>query len=450
MEYEQFLKNKLQFSGVSGFDANFLPNYLFPYQKYLIDWSLKKGRSAIFADTGLGKTAMQLVWAENVVRHTNKNVLLLAPLAVSYQTVLEGEKFGIEVNRSRDGKPHGKITVTNYQQLDKFNPNDYIGLVLDESSILKNFQGQIKSDITRFINKMPYRSLWTATPSPNDYTELGNSSESLGELRYLEMIQKFFRDTQNDKNPAWSTPQFVLKKHAINDFWRWVSSWSRAIKKPSDLGFSDENYNLPNLYELEHVLDCTKPLNGELFVRKAKTLNERRIEKKNTLIERCEYAAQLVSKYETSVMWCHTNDESDMLEKIVKDSINIQGSDSDEEKEEKFISFSKGQAKKLIIKPKIGAFGLNWQHCNHLTYFPSDSYEQYYQSVRRFYRFGQLRDVTCDIITTEGQLGIYENIKRKSEEAKKMFEMLVKHMNDSLSLQAKEYKTNTITLPKFI
>jgi superfamily II DNA or RNA helicase len=450
MEYKDFLRQKIHFSENSGFDAKYLPDYLFPYQKYLVEWSLKKGRSAIFADTGLGKTAMQLVWAQNVVEKTNKNVLLLAPLAVSYQTVLEGEKFGIEVNRSRDGNPKGKITVTNYQQLDKFNPNEYIGLVLDESSILKNFDGQIKTDITRFINKMPYRSLWTATPSPNDYTELGNSSESLGQLRYLEMIQRFFRDTQNDKNPAWSTPQFVLKKHAIHDFWRWVSSWSRAIKKPSDLGFSDEKYKLPNLFENEHVLECTKPLNGELFVRKAKTLNEQRIERKNTLTKRCEYAAEIVNKHNTSVLWCHTNDESDLLEDIVKGSINIQGSDSDEEKEKKFIAFANGESKKLIIKPKIGAFGLNWQHCNHMTYFPSHSYEQYYQSIRRCYRFGQQSDVTCDIITTEGEIGVYKNIQRKTEEAKKMFEMLVMYMNDSLSLTSKEYIETNINLPKFI
>ena len=450
MDYNEFIEKKSQLSGMFGFEPVFMPEFLFDFQQYLVRWALQKGKAAIFADTGLGKTPMQLVWAENIVRKTNKNILILTPLAVSHQTIKEGVKFGIEVKRSRDGQPKGKITVTNYQQLDKFNPNDFIGCICDESSAIKNYSGATKMSVTRFMQKMPYRSLYTATPSPNEYVELGTSSEALGELRYMDMLTQFFRDTQNDKNPQWSMPKWELKKHAINDFWRWVASWSRAVKKPSDLGFNDDKFILPELIENEHVLKCTVPLPGELFVKKAKTLGDQRAERKLTLNERVEKVVELVESHKISVIWCHYNYEGDLLLKEVPDSVQISGSDKDEAKEEKFIAFSNSEIKNLIIKPKIGAFGLNWQHANHMTFFPSHSYEQYYQGVRRMWRFGQTKPVTVDLVTTEGELGVYDNIRRKARDAQIMFEKLVEHMNNELKIKAKTHINNKINLPLWI
>jgi len=450
MNYKTFLKNKSQIGGEHGFKPLWIPDFLFDFQVSLVEWALRKGRGAIYADTGLGKTPMQLVWAENVVRKTNKNILVLTPLAVSHQTIKEAEKFGIDVKRSRDGKPKGKITVTNYQQLEKFDSNDFIGCICDESSAIKNFTGATKRGVTRFMNKMPYRSLWSATPSPNDYIELGTNSEALGELKYMDMVAQFFRDTSNDKNPQWSTPKYILKGHAVNDFWRWVSSWARAMKKPSDFGFPDDAFELPELIENEHILQCTKPLPGELFVRKAKTLSDQRAERKMTLEERADKIAELVKPHPISIVWGHYNYETDYLEKQIKDSVQISGSNSDEEKEEKFIAFTNKEIKTLIIKPRIGAFGLNWQHCNHMTFFPSHSYEQYYQGVRRCWRFGQKKPVVVDMITTEGEMGVYNNIRRKAKDAAKMFDNLVKHMNDELKIEPERHNNKNINLPDWI
>lgn len=449
-DYLEFIEKKMQRSGMFGFEPSFLPDFLFDFQKYLVDWSLRKGRGAIYADTGLGKTACQLVWAENVVRKTNGNILILSPLAVAQQTVREGEKFGIEVHKSRDGQPKGKITVTNYQQLEKFNPNDFIGCVCDESGCLKNFTGQTKTQVTRFMNKMSYRLLCSATPSPNDFVELGTQSEALGELQYMDMVSQFFRDTSNDKNPQWSTPKYVLKGHAADNFWQWVCYWARACRKPSDLGFDDSTHVLPKLIETEYVLQATKPLPGELFVRKAVTLKDQRKERKLTLEERAQKAVELCEKHETSVIWCDYNYEADFLEKSIPNSIQISGTDRDEEKEEKFFSFGNGSVKKLVIKPQIGAFGLNWQHCNHSVHYPSHSFERYYQGVRRFYRFGQQRDVYADMVTTEGELGVFQNIKRKSNDADRMFSKLVEHMNNELKVKPKNHINNKINLPSWI
>lgn len=446
-DYLEFLEKKSHISGLFGFKPSFIPDFLFEFQKYLVDWSLSKGRSAMFADTGLGKTPMQLVWAENIVRRTNKNVLILTPLAVAYQTVREGEKFGIDVLRSRDGQPKGKITVTNYQQLEKFNPNDFVGVCCDESSAIKNFEGTTKTLVTRFMNKLPYRLLCTATPSPNDFVELGTSSEALGELKYMDMLAQFFKDTSNDKNPQWSTPKYILKGHAADNFWRWVSSWARAVRKPSDLGFDNSTHTLPKLNETEYVLQCTQPLPGELFVRKAVTLKDQRVERKLTLDARVEKVIELCKSHDLSVIWGHYNYETDFMEKMIPESVQISGADSDESKEEKFIAFGKGEIKRLITKPMIGAWGLNWQHCNHTVFFPSHSYEQYYQGVRRFYRFGQQREVFSDMVTTEGELGVFHNIKRKSNDANRMFDMLVKHMNNELKLENKIHLNNKINLP---
>lgn len=450
MEYSEFLENKKQLSGNFGFKPLFMPDYLFDFQKYLLNWSLLKGKGAIFSDTGTGKTIMELVWAQNVVEKTNKNVIIFAPLAVSEQTIKEGKRFGIEVKRSRDGKAKGKITITNYEQISKFNPNNYIGCVLDESSAIKNSTGKTKKLVVMFMNKMPYRSLWTATPSPNDFIELGTSSEALGELPYMEMLDQFFRDTSNDKNPQWSRSKYELKSHAKNDFWRWVSSWSRAMRKPSDYGFSDEKFILPELIEKDHILQVTKPLPGQLFIKAAKTLTEQREERKFTIKERAEKVENLLTEYDYNVIWGHYNYETDYLEKSIKDSVQISGRDSLERKEDKLIDFSNGNIQTLITKPRMGAWGLNWQHCNHSIFFPSHSYEQYYQAVRRFYRFGQERKVYIDMVTTEGEAIVYKNVKRKAKQADEMFNQLIKHMNNDFEIKTKIHNNNKINLPNWL
>jgi hypothetical protein len=448
LEYKEFIEKKKQKESNNGFKPSDIPEFLFDFQKELVEWSLIKGKSAIFADCGLGKTPMQLVWADNVVKHTNKPVLILTPLAVSFQTQKEGEKFGIEVFKSKEIKKG--INITNYEQLHHFNPSDFSGVVCDESSILKNYSGQTKKEITRFMNKMDYRLLCTATAAPNDFIELGTSSEALGVLPHMEMLSIFFRNTENDKNPQWSTPKWELKKHGIDNFWRWVCTWGKSLRKPSDLGYEDGNFQLPPLNINEIIVENTQPLQGRLFVQKAKTMNEQREERKTTLKERCEMVVEKCNNHEYSVVWCHLNMESDLLEKILPDSVNVQGSDKTEYKEEMMLAFSAGQIKRLIIKPKIGGFGMNWQHCNHMTYFPSHSYEQYYQGVRRCWRFGQINPVDVDVITTEGEMGVYKNLERKSKQADEMFNKIVKFMNNGLNYERNIHITNNIEVPKWI
>lgn len=439
MGYQEFLDRKSQLGGEYGFAPTFIPEFLFPFQKYLVEWATRKGRSAIFADCGMGKTPMQLVWAENVVRHTNKPVLIVTPLAVSFQTVQEAEKFGIDAQRSHDGKPSKNITVTNYEQLHRFDWNDYGGMVCDESSILKNFDGKRKSEITVFMRKLPYRLLTTATAAPNDFIELGTSSEALGELGYMDMLGKFFKNDQNvckgmNYMNHGSGDKWRLKGHAEIPFWRWVASWSRAIRKPSDFGFEDNGFILPPLLDHEHLVKAQKLAEGMLFELPAVGLKEQREESRRSIEERCEKVASLVDTDQPALVWCHLNDEGDYLDKIIPEAKQISGRDSDDAKEEKFMAFSKGQLRVLVTKPKIGAWGLNFQHCNHVTFFPTHSFEQYYQGVRRCWRFGQKRPVTVDIVTTEGGQGIMKNLQRKAVAADNMFTALVAQMNNAISV----------------
>jgi len=441
--YEQFLHRKAQDDSFSGFDPIFLPDFLFEFQKALVGWSVRKGKAAIFADCGLGKTPIQLVWAQNIVEKTNANILIVTPLAVGYQTIREAEKFGIECKRSVDGKPTGKITVTNYERLQHFSSADFAGAVCDESSILKNFDGKRRAEITEFMRTMKYRLLCTATAAPNDYIELGTSSEALGNLGHMDMLTRFFRNEQNTISPRRQyaglgrgdgMPKWRFKHHAQEPFWRWVCSWARALRRPSDLGFDDDGFVLPDLVERETVIDNTKPLPGELFVRPAVGLREQREEARLTLHERCELAAHKVDHQDPSVVWCHLNVEGDLLEQLIPDAVQVSGSNSDDEKEEALLGFSSGQIRVLIIKPKIGAFGLNWQHCAHMTFFPSHSYEQYYHGTRRCWRFGQTRPVVVDMISTGGDIDVLHNLKRKATQADQMFTTLVSYMSNELRI----------------
>jgi hypothetical protein len=460
-DYAAFLARKAQLDGGSGFAPIWLPDFLFDFQADLVTWALRRGRAAIFADCGLGKTPMQLVWAENVVRHTNGRVLILTPLAVGGQTVREGEKFGIACHRSRDGViPAGaRIIVTNYEQLHHFAPSSFDGVVCDESSILKHFSGATQKAVTRFLLKIPYRLLCTATAAPNDYIELGTSSEALGELGYSDMLTRFFRQTDNKARSrmndvkaaraaragdhyaklafrvAQQIGQWRLKGHAVTPFWQWVASWARACRTPSDLGYKDGLFRLPPLEQREHVFDPVRPGEGYLFTVPAFGLREERDERRRTLDERCEAVADLVRHDRPAVVWCHLNAEGDRLVRAIPGSRQVRGGDSDEEKEDAFRAFAAGELRVLITKPKIGAWGLNWQHCAHVVTFATHSYEQFYQSVRRCYRFGQERPVVVDIIATTGESHVIGNMLRKAEQADTMFQELVSHMQDAQSLR---------------
>lgn len=428
-EYRQFVESKTHLAGNFGFKPTYENPNAYDFQNHLIEWSLEKGRAATFADCGLGKTLMQLVWAENVHRHTNKPVLILAPLSVSSQTVEEAEKFGIEAYRSADGRwPVGKgIITTNYERLHYFDENDFSGIVCDESSILKNFDGAIRSSITRAMRKVKYRSMYTATPSPNDYTELGTSSEALGDMAYMDMLQTFFRSNDDTLHPAHIGQNWRFKGHAEIHFWRWVASWARAVRRPSDIGFDDRGWTLPDLIEKHHAIQ-SEPLDGQLFAMPIRGLPQEREERRATIKDRCELAASLLSLHDCGVAWCHFNAEADYMAEIIPGAVNLQGSDKDEAKEEKFRAFRSGEIKFLVTKPKIAALGVNWQHCAACTYFDDYSYEQYYQAVRRFWRFGQSRPVTVYQVGTTSLENVASSRKRKAEAADKMFDEMMRHM----------------------
>lgn len=447
--YQEFLERKSQYGSQSGFKPRRLPDFFFDFQRSLTEWSLRKGRSAVFADCGLGKTPMQLVWADQVVRKTNGRVLILTPLAVGPQTIREGEKFGIDCYRCSTGKPKNgaSIIVTNYERLRYFKPDDFVGCVCDESSILKSFDGVRRNEITDFMRKLPYRLLCTATAAPNDYVELGTSSEALGELGHIDMLNRFFKNMQNTSDlkgryrgfsapRAWEGKKWRFKGHAELPFWRWVCSWARSIRKPSDLGFDDDGFILPPLIEKEHTIKARRLADGQLFAMPAVGLQEQREERRRTIEERCEKVAELVnSTGKPALVWCQLNAEGDLLERLITDGKQVSGSDSDEAKEERFLSFIDGSLRVLITKPRIAGWGLNMQHCSHVVFFPSHSYEQYYQGVRRCWRFGQKHPVKVDVVGTEGDHEVMESLKRKAQAADVMFSRLVEEMQHAMEVK---------------
>ncbi len=458
MRYKEFLQSKSQYDSSFGFDPTSMNKSLYDFQQSLVDWACQRGRGSLFCDCGLGKTLMQLEWARQIVRHTNKKVLILAPLAVSHQTVREGEKFGIGVNHCKEGTDVREgINIINYERLHKVDPGQFIGAVCDESSILKSFDGTRRREITEFMKKMPYRLLATATAAPNDYWELGTSSEALGELGYMDMLSRFFvndSNTTQERRHARNyngDGKFRFKGHAELSFWRWVCSWSRAMRRPSDLNYDDDGFILPELIVNEHLVESETLADGMLFALPAVGLQEQREERRRTLAERCECAASLVAKKtDQSIVWCHLNKEGDQLEELISDALQISGRDSDESKEEKFESFLSGQTRVLITKPKIGAWGLNLQQCSHIVYFPSHSYEQYYQAVRRCWRYGQKKSVVVDIVMTEGDALVMKNLKRKAEAADDMFSALVSEMNDATKIKRGIEYTTKERIPQWL
>lgn len=453
-DYDHFLSRKTSEGAYSGFAPVYMPEWLFDFQAAIVDWAVRKGRAAIFADCGLGKTPMELVWAENVVRHTGKGVLILTPLAVTTQMEREALKFGIAAKVSRDGVAHAAITITNYERLHYFNPADFAGVVCDESSILKSFDGSRRGEITVFMRKVPYRLLATATAAPNDYVELGTSSEALGYLGHMDMLNRFFKNDLNNSAQGRMRGEVIkwrFKGHAELPFWRWVCSWARALRRPSDLGFDDARFILPPLVEREHLVDTDEIAPGFLFALPAAGLKEQREERRRSIRERCEQVAELVANTgKPALVWCHLNEEGDLLEKMITDGVQVSGKDSDDAKESRLIDFADGRSRVLITKPKIGAWGLNFQHCSHVTFFPSHSFEQYYQGVRRCWRFGQDKPVTVDIVTTEGERGVLKNLQRKATQADRMFSSLVAEMNAALAIGRAAAPTNKMEVPQWL
>jgi hypothetical protein len=459
MQYQEFLLNKSQIGGMSGFRPEWMPSFLFDFQSHLLDWSVRKGRGGIFADCGLGKTPLQLCWAENVVRHTNGRVLILTPLAVGLQTEREAAKFGIQARRCPDGKLRSDdhIVISNYERLHYFDWKDFVGVVCDESSAIKSFNGERRAAVTEFMRKLEYRLLCTATAAPNDYTELGTSSEALGVMGLADMLSRFFADdqgrsiAQRGRGIAGVAPRWRFKGHAEQPFWRWVCSWARACRKPSDLGFDDDGFVLPPLIENEHVVQARTLADGMLFSMPARDMREEREERRRTIEERCELAAELVAKTgKPAIIWCHLNAEGDLLDKLVHDGRQVRGTTSEDEREEIYDDFTQGKQRILIVKPKIGAWGMNWAHCSHVVTFASHSYEQFYQGVRRCWRFGQKNPVTVDIIASEGEVGAKDNLRRKSEAADRMFTELVAHMSDELRLDHKRKREVQEEIPEWL
>ena len=445
--YREFLQGKSQLQGRFGFDPVWMPEFLFPFQRHLVEWATQQGRAAIFADCGLGKTFMQLVWAENVARKTGRPVLILTPLAVAFQTVREGAKVGIEVAHRRDQKHAGdRIVVTNYERLDRFDASDYAGVVCDESSILKNFAGATRQQVTEFMASAPYRLLCTATAAPNDYVELGTSSEALGIMERKHMLSRFF--THDGGN----TSSWRLKGHARSHlFWRWMCSWARACRRPSDLGYSDDGFVLPPLNVREHIVGANSTRSGYLFDVPAIGLDEQRQDLRRTVNERCEYAANLINQHDRpAIAWCNLNDEGTTLQRLIPGAEEVSGSDLEQRKEDIFLGFVRGDIRVLVTKPSIGGFGLNLQHCAHQTYFPSHSYEMYYQAVRRCWRFGQQNPVTVDMITTEGQGNVLANLQRKAAMADEMFTQLVETMQDELRISRQDEPTAREVIPTWL
>lgn len=452
-DYAAFLDRKTHAGEDSGFEPLFLPAFLFPFQRHLCEWAIRKGRAALFADCGLGKTPMQLVWAQNVVERTCKPVLILTPLAVGAQTIREAAKFGIDAKQSRDGTVAAPITITNYQQLHKFDWQQFGGVVCDESSILKSFDGAIRCQVTDFMRKLPYRLLCTATAAPNDYIELGTHSEALGDLGFMDMLSRFFKKAEQtmSRREEFRSGLYRFRGHAQTDFWRWICSWARAVRKPSDLGFPDRGYVLPALRTVEHILTARTKNPDFLFDMPSVGLAEQRSERRRTITERCEMAAALVADTgKSAVAWCHLKEEGHLLEKLIPGAVEVEGNDADEFKEECFEAFASGQIRVLVSKPVIAGFGLNWQHCAHQTFFPSHSFEQWYQAIRRCWRFGQTHPVHVDVIASEGEAGVLANLNRKADQAAQMFATLVSLLNNEMHINQVNKHVHTQLNPSWL
>lgn len=425
-DYQQFIASKRIENTSSGFEPGDINPALFDWQTDIVRYACMRGRFGGYEDCGLGKSIQQLESARLINEHTNKPVIIFAPLAVAEQTKREAAKFSIasEVRVCKSQEEISNcINVANYERLHLFEPSQFGGVLLDEGSILKSIDGKIRNTLLSDWQCVPYRQSWSATPAPNDFMEIGNQAEFLGVMKRSEMLATFFVHDGGD------TSKWRLKGHAREAFWRWMASWCVMVRRPSDLGYSDEGYNLPPIQYYDHFVD-SQALPGQLFALNAGTLADRRAARKASISDRIEKAATLAdSSCGPCVVWCNLNDEGERLAKEIPGSVEVAGRHSVEQKEEMLSAFTNGEIETLITKPKIGGFGLNWQHCSNTVIFPTDSWEQWYQMVRRFWRFGQTETVNVHAVASESESGVVDNLKRKERDAEVMFEGITSAMS---------------------
>lgn len=460
MTYQSFVAGKLAMRPPSGIATvcNF-PKSMFPHQVALTSWAVKRGRAAIFADTGLGKTRMELAWADVIRRHTGLPVLILAPLAVAAQTAIEGGTIGISVAVCREGSEIDAsdppvIAITNYDRLHRFDPDVFGGIVLDESSIIKHHDAKTFGLLRNAFRETPFKLAATATPAPNDWTELGTHAEFLGICTHQEMLAEFFTHDGGD------TSVWRLKGHAREQFWRWVVSWGALIRKPSDLGFDDSAYALPRMHVHEHTVNTEMTTNGMLFALEAQSLTERRDARRSSLNDRVsDCAAAVNADAEPWVVWCDLNAESDALVNAIPGAVEIRGADDVDVKERRLRDFAEGRIRVLVTKPSIAGWGLNWQHCARMAFVGvTDSFEAYYQAVRRCWRFGQKREVHVHIFASKSEGAVVANLKRKERDAQRMAESLSAETHDAVmaqvvgaARQTNDYNAvHTVTVPAWM
>jgi superfamily II DNA or RNA helicase len=442
MEYLDFLKTKQSINVTSGFDIDIkkLNPKGFDFQNAIIKWALKKGKSALFMDTGLGKTYCQLEFAKQVCKHTKGKSLILAPLAVSKQTVQEGKKFDIVVNicRSQDDVKDG-ISITNYEMLEHFNPDEFVCIVLDESSIIKHFMSKTAQSMIDKFRNSPYKLACTATPSPNDYQELGTHSDFLNIMSRTEMLATFFINDAKDG-------QWRMKRHAEDKFWEWVSTWAMVVKNPSDLGFDGSKYELPKL-NINTIIIDSETSKGSLFPKIAKTLGERRNARKESLLGRVEKVKDIMQDLENCLIWCDYNNESESIKKQLG-IVEVKGSDSIGHKETSMLGFASGEIKYIVSKPSIMGFGMNFQMCNNIIFCGlSDSYERFYQAIRRCWRFGQEKEVNVWVIISEKERDVLNNINRKQLQHDKMSRAMI---NKTAEILKHEVQSTTRIIDNYI
>lgn len=459
MNYSQFLKEKTKIELPTGLkEVPVLPNQMFDFQNAVTSWACRRGRAAIFAGTGLGKSFMELAWANALYEAEKKKTIIFAPLSVASQMKDEALKFGIDAEHvSSSDESDCPIQITNYQKIDHFDLSKYGGVVLDESSILKNYAGHFRSRLIEECKQIPFRLAATATPSPNDFMELGNHSEFCGIMSYTDMLSTFFTHDGS------STQNWRLKGHAELEFWKWMATWSVMYQSPADLGYDGDAYVLPKLHQYEHIVGAKYEANvdtGLLFPLEAQSMSERLKARRATIDDRVDKAVEIANDIKDPlVIWCNLNDESAMLASRIEGSAEVTGSMDDKKKEDVLRQFAKGNIRVLITKPKICGFGMNWQHCNHTIFVGlNDSFEQIYQAIRRFYRFGQKKEVHAHFIASEIEGAILKNIKRKEQQAQHMMDSMVAHMKDLSAVNVRGAVRDTMNyqplekmeLPKWI
>lgn len=460
MDYAEFIASKRRVDPATGLDdVGELPDFLFDFQRDITRWALRRGRAAIFAGTGLGKTAMELVWGDTIHKRTGLDLIYFAPLAVTAQIIREASKFGVSARHVHTQDECGPgINVTNYQKLEHFDMSKFGGVILDESSILKNVDGHYRNRLTEACGRMPFRLAATATPAPNDFMELGTTAEFLGVMSYTDMLATFFVHDGSE------TQKWRLKGHAENDFWKWMASWSVMIRMPSDLGYDDGAFKLPPLLQRQHVVsvnDGPDMETGTLFQFEARTMKERLQARRSSVAERVAKASEITRKSsdEPFVWWCNLNSESEALTKSIPGAVEVRGSDSEESKERKLIDFSEGKIRVLVTKPSICGYGMNWQHCANTGFVGlNDSFEQVFQATRRFWRFGQTRPVNVHFIASKLEGAVVANLRRKEMDYERMASNMVLHMADLSTRQVRGMARETpdynpklpMKLPAFI